>query len=101
MILLVFPVLAACGIFVATFLKVHFSGGDLNYVKLFFCLIVNGMFVVPYMDILQGDDFLFLGHRPEIVSEHPFIGWIAFVCIFIHVLLFPVRRNVKWWFSRK
>lgn len=101
MIFFVFPVLAACGVFVAYFLKVRLSGSDLNHVKLYFCLLFNGLFVVPYMDILQNNDFLFLGHRPEIISEHPFIGWIAFVCIFIHLFSFPVKRNVKWWFSRK
>ncbi|PMY38029.1 hypothetical protein DMW99_30075 [Pseudomonas chlororaphis] len=100
MILWVFPVLAVCGISVAYFLKARFSGSDLNYARFYFCLVFNGLFVVPYMDILQNDDFLFLGHRPEIVSEHPFIGWVAFFCIFIHLFALPVKRKVKGWFAR-
>ncbi|PWY48563.1 hypothetical protein DK261_11625 [Pseudomonas sp. RW409] len=101
MILWVFPVLAACGISVAYFLKVRLSGSDLNYARFYFCLVFNGLFVVPYMDILQNNDFLFLGYRPEIISEHPFIGWIAFSCIFIHLFALPVKRKIKGWFSRK
>ncbi|WP_238399323.1 hypothetical protein [Pseudomonas chlororaphis] len=101
MILWVFPVLAACGIGVAYFLKVRLSGSDLNYARFYFCLVLNGLFVVPYMDILQNNDFLFLGRRPEIISEHPFIGWIAFACIFIHLFALPVKRKVKVWFSQK
>ncbi|QTT88523.1 hypothetical protein [Pseudomonas chlororaphis] len=95
-----FPILAAFGISAAYFLKARFSGSDLNYARFYFCLAFNGVFVVPYMDILQNDDFLFLGHRPEIISEHPFVGWIAFSCIFIHLFALPVKRKVKGWFAR-
>lgn len=98
MIFWVFPILAACGIFFAYLLKVRLSGSNLNHFKLYSCLVLNGLFVVPYMDILQNNYFLFLGHRPEIIPEHPFIGWLAFVCIFIHLFSLPVKRKVKWWF---
>ena len=101
MIVWVFPVLAVCGIFFAYFLKIHFSGNNLNSIKIFLCLLFNGLFVVPYIDIIENNDFLFLGRRPEILSEHPFIGWIAFICIFIHSFALPVKRKVKWVFSRK
>ncbi|MCE4054825.1 hypothetical protein [Pseudomonas sp. Au-Pse12] len=101
MILWLFPVVAACGIGVAYFLKVRLSGSDLNYTKLYACLVFNGFFVVPYIDILQNQNFLFLGRRPELLLEHEFIGWIAFFCIFIHLFALPVKRKVRWWFSRK
>jgi hypothetical protein len=101
MIVWVFPVLAVCGIFSAYFLKVRLSGSNLNHVKLYSCLIFNGFFVVPYINIIENNDFLFLGYRPEIISEHQFIGWIAFFSIFIHSFALPAKRSVKWWFSRK
>lgn len=101
MIVWIFPILAVCGIFFAFLLKIRLSGKNLNNIKLFFCLIFNGLFVVPYIDIIENNDFLFLGHRPEITAEHPFIGWIAFSCIFIHSLSLPAKRKVKWFFSRK
>lgn len=100
MILWFFPVLAIFGISAAYLLKVHLSGSDLSYAKFYSCLVFNGFFVIPYIEILQNNDFLFLGHRPEITSEHPFIGWISFICIFIHLFALPVKRKVKWWFSR-
>lgn len=101
MIVLIFSALAACGVFLAYFLKIHLSGRNLTHAKLYFCLILNGFFVVPYINIIEHNDFLYLGSRPDIISEHPIIGWIAFVCIFLHLFSFPVKRNVKWWFSRQ
>lgn len=101
MIVLIFPVMAACGVFLAYSLKIHLSGCNLSYTKLYFCLLLNDFFVVPYINIIQHDDFPYLGHRPDIISEHPFIGWIAFVCVFLHLFSLPVKRNVKGWLSRK
>ena len=101
MIVWAFPALAVCGMLFAYSLKIYLSGNNLNNIKLFFRLIFNGLFVVPYIDIIENNDFLFLGHRPDIISEHPFIGWIAFSCIFIHSFSLPVKRQVKWLFSRK
>lgn len=101
MILWAFPVLAVCGIWLAYLLKIGVSGKNLTYTKFFLCFVFNGFFVIPYMDILQDNEFLFLGRRPEILLEYPFIGWIAFCCIFIHLFALPVKREVKWWFSRK
>lgn len=101
MIVLFFSALAACGVFLAYFLKIHLSGRSLTPAKLYFCLILNGFFVAPYINIIEHNDFLHLGSRPDIISEHPIIGWIAFACIFLHLFSFPVKRNVKWWFSRQ
>ena len=59
MILWAFLVLAIFGISAAYLLKVHLSGSDLSYAKFYSCLVFNGFFVIPYMEILQNDDFLF------------------------------------------
>jgi len=101
MIVWVFPSLAVCGILFAYGLKTHLSGRHLNNRRLFFCLFFNGLFVVPYIDIIQNNEFLFLGHRPDILSAHPFIGWLALVCIVIHSLCLPVKHTVKGWCCRK
>ncbi|WP_313000935.1 hypothetical protein [Pseudomonas sp.] len=101
MIVWIFPILAVCGVFFAYLLKARLSGKKLNSIKLFFCLTFNGFFVVPYIDIIENNNFLFLGHRPEIIAEHPLIGWLALSCILLHSFSLPVKRKVKWFFSRK
>jgi hypothetical protein len=101
MIAWAFPALALCGIFFAYALKVRLSGSNLNSIKFFCCLIFNGFFVVTYIDVIENSDFLFLGHSPDITLEHPFIGWTAFLCILAHSFSLPVKREVKWLFSRR
>ncbi len=98
MIAWVFPILAACGIFFAYALKIYLSNTNLNHAKFYFCIIFNGFFVVPYIEIIENNHFPFLGNKPETISEHPFIGWIAFFCILAHSAALPVKRKVKWWF---
>jgi hypothetical protein len=84
--------------FFAYFLKVNLSGSNLNHVKLYSCLVFNWISVAPYMGILTNNRFLFFGYWPDIIIEHHFVGWIAFICIFIHLFALPVKRKVKWWF---
>ena len=95
MIAWAFPALALCGIFSAYALKVRFSGSHLNSIKFFCCLIFNGFFVVTHIEIIEKNDFLFLGHRPDIILEYPFIGWTAFLCILAHSFALPIKREVK------
>jgi hypothetical protein len=101
MIVWVFPILAACGIFLAYVLKIYLSNTNLNHAKLYGSVIFNGLFVVPYIDIIENNNFPFLGYRPETILEHPSIGWIAFFCILAHSTALPVKRKVKWWFFQK
>ena len=101
MIVWVFPALAACGIFFAYALKIYLSDTNLNHAKFYFCLIFNGFFVVPYIDIIENKNFPFLGYQPDTVSEHPFIGWIAFFSILAHATALPVKRKVRGWFFAK
>lgn len=101
MIVWFFPLIAICSICAAYFLKTHLSGEDLNHTKLYFGIGVNALFAVHYIDIVQNNDFPLLGYRPDIISDHPFIGWIAFICIFLHSFACPVKREVKCWPSKK
>jgi hypothetical protein len=87
--------LAVFGVSAAYILKVCLSGSSLNHIKLYFCLIFNGAFVIPYIDIIKNNDFLFLGYRPDIISDHPFVGWLAFACIFAHLFALPVKWKIK------
>lgn len=96
MTLFFFLILVSLGIFTALYLKTRWSGSDLNHTKLYLSLIFNGCFVVPYIDLIKNNDFLFLGNRPDITADHPLIGWIAFTCIFIHLYALPVKRKIKW-----
>lgn len=93
-----FPLFAAWGILCAYTLKIRLSGGNHFLVKFFLCLIFNGFFATTYLNMIERDNFLLLGHKPEIILNHPFIGWIAFFCIPIHAAALPVRWEIKWWF---
>lgn len=91
MIVWIFPVLATFGVCVAYFLKYLLSGKDLGLVGLFSCVFFNGFFAVSYINIIEEDDFVFLGNRPDLIVEYPFIGWIAFVCILLHTFALPIK----------
>ncbi len=95
MIVWLFPLIAACSVSAAYFLKIRLSGEDLNHTKLYFGLAFNALFAVPYIDIVQSNNFPFLGYRPDIISEHPFIGRIAFICIFFHSFVCPMKWKIK------
>jgi hypothetical protein len=101
MIVWFFPLIAACSVSTAYFIKIRLSGENLNHTKLYFGLAFNTLFAVPYINIVQHNDFPHLGYRPDIISDHPFIGWIAFICIFLHSFACPVKREVKCWLSKK
>lgn len=93
-----FPIFAIWGIFCAYTLKIRFSGSTYFIAKFLSCLLYNGFFATTYLDIIKEDNYLVLGHKPEILINHPFVGWIAFLCIPIHAAALPVRREIKWWF---
>jgi len=98
MIAFTFAVAALCGIFIAFYLKFRLSGPHLNYLSFYSCLVFNGVFVVPYIDIIQSGCFLFFGCRPDIISHYPFIGWAALVCVFIHLFALPVKKTTRRYF---
>lgn len=99
MILWLFPLMAGSGICAAFYIKFRLSGDRLGYSHILFCVIFNGFFVIPYMDVLERDKFPFWGHQPAVLAENPYLGWIALVSIFIHLFAFPVKRKITWWFS--
>lgn len=86
------------GVMFAYALKIRFSGDKLGCVKLYLCLVVNGFFVVSYMDIIQYDEFLFLGYRPDLVVSYPAIEWVVFFGILAHAFALPMKWKVKRWF---
>lgn len=101
MIVWVFPIIAICGVAIAYWLKFYLSGERLNSITFFSFMIFNGFFVVPYMDILYYDNFLFLGHRPDILYDFPAIGWAALLCVILHCFALPTKEKNRCWFSRK
>ncbi|MGF6127735.1 hypothetical protein QF019_002946 [Pseudomonas frederiksbergensis] len=101
MIAWIFPLLAISGVVTAYFLKTHLSGNNLNYTKLCLGLVFNAVFIIPYMNIIENNKFPFLGYRPDIILDDPFIGWVAFACIILHLFARPVNQEVKCWFSKK
>ncbi|MGW8466964.1 hypothetical protein [Pseudomonas sp. CLCA07] len=101
MIAWIFPLLACLGVATAYLLKIHLSGDNLNHAKLCLGMAFNAIFIISYMGIIEYSKYPILGYRPDIISDNPFIGWMAFVCIFLHLLARPVNREVKSWFSTK
>ncbi|MHC8394938.1 hypothetical protein ACYZT8_14965 [Pseudomonas sp. LB3P93] len=101
MIVWIFPLIAILGLTTAYFLKIHLSGDNLNHTRLCLGLVLNALFVIPYIDIVENNKFPVLGYRPDIVSDNPFIGWIAFASILLHSFSLPVKYEVKFWFSKK
>lgn len=91
MIVWVFPALAAFGVCVAYVLKFRLSGQKLGLVGLFSCVFFNGFFAVSYINIIEENDFVFLGNRPDLILDYPFIGWIAFFCILLHTFALPIK----------
>ncbi|MDY7563589.1 hypothetical protein QN400_00755 [Pseudomonas sp. RTC3] len=99
MIAWIFPLIVIGGIIGAIHLKICLSGNNLNATKLFFCIVFNGVFAVPYLDIIKADYFVFLGKRPDILQEFPFIGAVALVGVCVHALALPNKSKLRWRFS--
>lgn len=91
MIVWVFTILAIFGVCAAYLLRYWFSGKNLSVAGLYSCVVFNCFFAVPYIMIIEDNDFVFLGSRPDIILEHPSIGWIAFVCVFMHSFAVPTK----------
>jgi len=101
MIVWVFPLFSILGVTTAYFLKIHLSGNNLNHTRICLGLVFNALFIIPYIDIIENNKFPVLGYRPDIILDNPFIGWVAFICIFLHLFAHPVKWEVKFWLSRK
>lgn len=86
------------GVWSAYALKRRFSGCDLNHVKLYFCLVYNGFFVVSYIEVIKYCVFPFFGIRTDVVIQYPIIEWIAFFGILAHAFALPMRWKVSRWF---
>lgn len=41
-------------------------------------MLVNSFFVVSYVGVIQHDQFLFLGYRPDLTVSCPAIEWVVF-----------------------
>lgn len=94
----VFPLFATWGVLCAYTLKIRFSGTQYFFAKFSLCLAFNGFFAITYLGMIEQHQFLLLGHQPDLISNYPFIGWIAFFCIPIHAGALPVRWEIRWWF---
>src|SRR5476651_1456262 len=95
MIIFWVSVFLVSGVLIAYALKVGFSGEKLNHIKLYVCLVVNGFFVVSYVEIIKHDEFLFLGYRPDLVISYPAIEWIAFFGIWAHAFALPMKWQIR------
>lgn len=95
-----FPLLAICGVLGAQFLRVRFSGEGLGCIKLYFCLAYNIIFGIIYVRIIQDDNYPFLGNRPDIAVEYPFLGWFFLICLLVHVFILPGKQKARWWFTK-
>ncbi|MDD0975078.1 hypothetical protein [Pseudomonas fontis] len=92
MVVWVFSVIVIVGYLAIFWLKLRLSGEHLNTARLSLFLILNGFFVVPYLDIVYNDKFLFFGYHPEVVSEYPAVGWLSLLFAILHCFTFPGRN---------
>lgn len=95
MIAWLFPILATLGVSAAYLLRYRLSGPKLGAVGLYFCVVFNVFFAVPYINIIEKNEFVFLGVRPDIMEDYPFIGWVAFVCVLLHSFALPYKYGRK------
>ncbi len=100
MITFSFLIFSLLGILFAHYLKVVLSSKTLGYTKFFIGLVVNMFFMRAHMNIVKFDNFLYFGHHPEIINNYESVGWLAFMCLFLHALALPVKRDLKWWWQR-
>jgi hypothetical protein len=95
-----FLIFSLLGILFAHYLKVVLSSKTLGYTKFFIGLVVNMFFMRAHMNIVKFDNFLYFGHHPEIINNYESVGWLAFICLFLHALALHVKRDLKWWWQR-
>ena len=76
-------------------LRKRLDGERLNGLKLMAYVVINGFFVVPYLDIAYNDTFLFMGHRPDLVESHPVVGWGALIMAIVHSGTYPTRDGFR------
>ena len=100
LIILAFLIFSVLGVLFAYSLKVILSSKNIGYTKLLLGLGVNMLFISVHIDIVKFDNFLYFGHHPEIINNYESIGWLAFICLFLHALALPVKRDLKWWWQR-
>lgn len=93
-----FPLFATWGILCAYTLKIRFSGTEYFLAKFLLCLIFNGFFAITHLSMIEENNFPLLGYNPDLISNYPIIGWIAFFCIPAHAGALPVRWEIRWWF---
>ena len=100
MITWLFPALSIFGVICGFSLKVLLSSKNLGYTKLFLGMAPNMLAMALHYKIAYLNKFPLLGHRPDIIDEHVFIGWLALLCFFLHASAFPVKQDLNWWWKR-
>lgn len=101
MIIWIFPLIAVASVTAAYRLKFCLSGESLTLFKLYSSLAFNGLFAIPYLNIVENDCFMFLGHRPDIAKDYPIIGWIALFSALAHAFALPVSWRLGGWMQKK
>lgn len=87
------------GVFFAYRLRAFFSGEQLTFIKFFFCLCFNLLFFLLHSAIIQHQCFMFYWCYPTLHDDFPAIGWISFLCLFLHVFASPVGWTPRKWFG--
>ncbi|WP_124423829.1 hypothetical protein [Pseudomonas orientalis] len=100
MTLWLYPLLSILGVFLAFSLRVLLSSKKLGYTKFFLGMIPNMLAMRTHYKIADLDIFPLLGHRPEIIESHIFIGWLALACFLLHAGAFPVKYDLHWWWKK-
>ncbi len=82
------------------FLSRKFSGEQFKWRWFLICLSFTIFFGSFHMSIAKhGYDILFPVLKP-FINGNDAVGWIAFVCVFLHTGCVPTQHEPKRWFSR-
>ncbi|PHN27272.1 hypothetical protein AO240_05440 [Pseudomonas sp. ICMP 460] len=76
------------------YFKYRFSKPRLRNYTLYFCLIVNGFFVISYIRVIERGDFLYRWHRPDLLVQYPILVWLALAGIILHAFALPIDRKL-------
>ncbi len=72
------------------YFKYRLSGPRLNNFKLCFCLIVNGFFIISYVQLIERGVFVYRWHRPDLLMQYPILGWLAMAGIIVQGFALPI-----------
>ena len=101
MVSVIYCVLSLMVLFFLYFLSRFYSGKRFKWKWFCVCLVLTIFFGSFHMSTAKyGYDIVFPSLKP-ILQGNEVVGWIAFICVFLHTCCVPTQYEPRRWFSRK